>query len=114
MNGMSRVARALVPLAFALACCCRPLALDACALTCEAALAAQGPVAAAPCHHPRSCARQISQPGPTAAAAQAQTPAPPPAVAAAHVVIAAWPLLAPHPLVSFTSSGPPAPVPLRV
>jgi len=49
-------------MAFVLASLSQPLALDACALSCEAARAAHGPVLAPPCHHTSSCAVQIAPP----------------------------------------------------
>jgi hypothetical protein len=59
---MSRAARLAAVVAFALAYFGQSLALDACALSCEAARAARGAVVAAPCHHSSSCATQITQP----------------------------------------------------
>jgi len=62
MKPMSRAARLVAVVAFALAYLGQPLALDACSLSCEAARAASRPVVAAPCHHSSSCATQIAQP----------------------------------------------------
>src|SRR5947207_4529204 len=59
---MSRFARLVSVAAFVLAYLSQPLALDACAVSCEAARAARTPGVAAPCHHTTSCASQISQP----------------------------------------------------
>src|SRR5215471_1655590 len=62
MGSMCGAGRFIAVLAFALAYLAQPLALDACAVSCEAARAARGPVIAAPCHHTSSCATQITQP----------------------------------------------------
>ena len=59
---MSRTARLVAVVVFALAYFSQPLALDACSLSCEAARAARSAVVAAPCHHSSSCATQIAQP----------------------------------------------------
>ena len=59
---MSRTARLVGIVVFALAYFSQPLTLDACALSCEAARAARGAVLAAPCHRSSSCATQITQP----------------------------------------------------
>jgi hypothetical protein len=59
---MSTAARFIAVLVFAIGYLAQPLALDACAVSCEAARAARAPVVAAPCHHSSSCATQISQP----------------------------------------------------
>ena len=69
--------RLTVAVTFALACLCQPLALDACAVSCEAARAARTPSVAAPCHHTTSCATQITQPTSPSSAAGAQALAPP-------------------------------------
>src|SRR5580765_4541478 len=61
-RSMTTGARLIAVLAFVLAYASQPLALDACAVSCEAARAARGPVVAAPCHHTTSCATQITQP----------------------------------------------------
>ena len=62
MKPMSRTARLVAVVAFALAYLGQPLALDACSLSCEAARAASRAVVAAPCHHSSSCATLIAQP----------------------------------------------------
>ena len=59
---MTTAARFIGVLVFAISYLTQPLALDACAVSCEAARAARGAVVAAPCHHSSSCAKQISQP----------------------------------------------------
>jgi hypothetical protein len=61
-RSMTTGARLIAVLAFVLAFASQPLALDACAISCEAARAARGPVVAAPCHHSSSCATQTTQP----------------------------------------------------
>jgi hypothetical protein len=74
---MSRLARLAATIAFALAYLSQPLALDACSVSCEAALAARTPAVAPSCHHTTSCATQISQPtspGSTTATAVAAPP----------------------------------------
>jgi len=77
---MSTLARVAVVAAFALAYLSQPLALDACAVSCEAARAARAPAVAPPCHHSTSCATQISQPAPSGSTARIQVQAPPPVV----------------------------------
>ena len=65
MNAMfafERLRLGLAVAAFAAAYLCQPLALNACAVSCEAARAARTPAVAAPCHHTTSCATQVSQP----------------------------------------------------
>ena len=74
---MSRFARLAVVAAFVLAYLSQPLALDACSVSCEAALAARALAVAAPCHHTTSCASQISQPAPSGSTAATLVLAPP-------------------------------------
>ena len=108
---MAGAARLIAVLCFALGYVSQPLALDACAVSCEAARAARGPVVAAPCHHSSSCATQTTQPTASASAAT------PPAVVGANVVaavevhaiaVAQSHLYHPHHAFS------PPPIPLRV
>ena len=79
---MAGAARLIAVLFFALAYVSQPLALDACAVSCEAARAARGPVVAAPCHHSSSCATQTTQPAVSGSTATA------PAIVPANVVMA--------------------------
>src|SRR5689334_17797186 len=105
------LARVVAVLAFVLAYASQPLALDACAMSCEAARAARGPVVAAPCHHTASCARQITQP--TAPGSTVASPAivPAPVVTTVDVHVVAAAQLPPyHPPQAFS----PPPIPLRV
>jgi hypothetical protein len=109
---MSRLARISAGVAFALASFSQPLALDACAVSCEAARAAQAPAVAAPCHHTTSCASQISQPASPGSTAVAQVLAPPIVAAAISppaTSVAVW--SAPDVL---TSTGPPVRTQLRL
>jgi hypothetical protein len=108
---MSGVGRVIAVLAFAVAYLTQPLALDACAVSCEAARAARGPVVAAPCHHTTSCATQITQP--TTPGSTVISPAIVPTVVAISVafhVVAIAHLLAYRPPQLFSSP----PIPLRV
>jgi len=108
---MSGRGRFIAVIAFVLAYLAQPLALDACAVSCEAARAARGPVVAAPCHHTSSCATQITQPttpGSTATSPAIITPVVGTAVEFRAVAVA--PLFAYHPPQSFSSP----PVPLRL
>ena len=109
---MSRFARLAGLVAFVLAACSQSLALDACAVSCEAARAAQTPALAAPCHHTTSCATQISQPAPTGATAAAPAVLPP--LAAASLAPPARPSGAERPHGRATSQGPPLITSLRL
>lgn len=62
MNRMSAFTRFAAAVVFAAAALAQPLALDACAVSCEAARAARTATVAPPCHHTTSCALQIVQP----------------------------------------------------
>lgn len=110
---MFRFARALLLAVFALAYLGQPLTLDACSVSCEAALAARQPAVAPPCHHSNSCATQIGQPASPGVTATATTLAPPVAVVSIDAPAASA-------TVSFltfrilSSSGPPIHSPLRV
>lgn len=104
-------ARVLAVLAFVLAYASQPLALDACAMSCEAARAARGPVVAAPCHHTSSCATQITQP--TAPGSTVSSPAIVPTTVVTTMdilVVAAAQSPSYHPPQAFS----PPPIPLRV
>jgi hypothetical protein len=109
---MARAARLAAVVAFALAYFSQTLALDACALSCEAARAARGAVVAAPCHHSSSCATQIAQPTPPGSTVTT-TVAVVPCVAAMAIerqAVAPAPSPLYHPPQHFSSS----PIPLRV
>jgi len=111
---MSRLARVAAVVAFALAYLSQPLALDACAMSCEAARAARGAAVAAPCHHTTSCATQISQsPAPGSTAATQAQHAPPPVIALVVDRPAASPVRSPS-YCCVTSSSPPTSTQLRV
>ena len=81
---VSSLARIAVVMTFALAYLSQPLALDACAVSCEAARAARAPAVAAPCHHTTSCATQISQP--TSPGSNAIKAIPPPPLIAIELI----------------------------
>jgi len=110
------VVRLIAVVTFALAFLTQPLALDACALSCEAARAARSATVAAPCHHTASCATQIAQPQSPSSPASTTTAAAGPAVIPLAVAIAVELRVIPVP--QFLSYHPPAfstpPIPLRV
>src|SRR6185312_4563307 len=81
MSAFARVRLGVAVAAFAAAYLCQPLALSACAVSCEAARAARTPALAAPCHHTTSCATQVSQPTAPGSTAMPQVLAQPVAVA---------------------------------
>src|ERR1044071_2019627 len=62
MNRMTSFTRLAAAVVFAAAALAQPLALAACSVSCEAALAARAATVAPPCHHTTSCALQIAQP----------------------------------------------------
>jgi hypothetical protein len=110
-RSMSNAARLIAMLVFAIGYLTQPLALDACAVSCEAARAARGAVVAAPCHHSSSCAKQISQPTNPASTVAIAAVAPPVVVIAIESRAAALPFaLSQHPPQHFSSP----PIPLRV
>jgi hypothetical protein len=109
---MSRLARLVAVAVFALAALSQPLALDACAVSCEAARAAQAPAVAAPCHHTTSCASQISQP--TSPGSTALTQALVPSVVAIDLPPPAPSLVSSRAYRRLTSSSPPTSAQLRV
>jgi hypothetical protein len=108
---MSSVARLIAVLVFAIGYLTQPLALDACAVSCEAARAARGAVVAAPCHHSSSCATQISQPTNPASTVLVVAVVPPVAAIAVEPQTAALPLALSHRLPQHFI---PSPIPLRV
>ena len=110
---MSRIARAILLGAFALAYVCQPLALDACSVACEAARAARQPAVAAPCHHTTSCATQIAQPAASGSAVVAPVPAPPLAVVSIGAPAASG-IILPVAFRFLSLSGPPITSPLRL
>ena len=108
---MSTAARLVAILVFAIAYLTQPLALDACAVSCEAARAARGAVVAAPCHHSSSCAKQISQPtNPASTVAIVAVVPPVVAIAIQPQATALEPALSQHSPQHFSSP----PIPLRV
>jgi len=110
---MSRIARMTLLAAFALAYLCQPMALDACAVSCEASRTARQPAIAAPCHHTTSCATQISQPTTPGSTIAAKVLAPP--VAVVSIEAPSWSTaVAPFAVRILSSSGPPIHLPLRV
>jgi hypothetical protein len=110
---MSRLVRVAAVIAFALAYLSQPLALDACAVSCEAALAARTPAVAPPCHHPKSCATQISQPTPSGSTAIDYTLALPMAAVAVDCRAGAS-TVASRSCLFISSISPPISTPLRV
>ncbi len=110
---MSPLARLAALVVFALAYVSQPLALDACAASCEAARAARAPAVAAPCHHTTSCASQISQPtAPGSAAVKLQLA--PAVMAVALDTPLASILITPARSFRLVSSSPPSFPPLRI
>jgi len=108
---MASAARFIAVLLFALAYVSQPLTLDACAVSCEAARAARGPVVAAPCHHSSSCATQTTQP--TASGSTASSPAVVPAALVTAVEVHAIAVAQSHSYHPPQAFSPP-PIPLRV
>ena len=95
MSAFARLRFGVVVAAFAAAYLCQPLALNACAVSCEAARAARTPAVAAPCHHTTSCATQVSQPTAPGSTAASQVLAPAVSIASVQPVFAVT--LAPPP-----------------
>jgi len=113
MLAFARLRFGLVIAAFAAAYLCQPLALDACAVSCEAARAARTPALAAPCHHTTSCATQVSQPASPGFTASAPAPAPPAAVIDVRPALVASSVVSP-PFVRPLDSSPPINATLRL
>jgi len=112
MSFRSRIACVVSVGAFALACLSQPLALDACAVSCEAALAARSATVAPPCHHTTPCATQISQ-APSPGSAVTGAVAAPPPIVTLGITMRSAPALVPVTCVVQYSASPP-PTQLRV
>ena len=98
--------------AFALAYLVQPLALDACAVSSEAARAARQASVAAPCHHTTSCASQISQPTSPSSSASVYSIAP--EIVSIDAPLLTISTLAPVSRISIGSFSPPGHTPLRL